>query len=411
MDEYDIVIVGGGLVGASLACALGGLQQRVAVLEASPFDSVSQPSFDARTVALAYTSKQVFSAMGLWDAISALGVAPIKTIHVSDRGHAGVTHLDSKQEGVDAFGYVVETRVLGQVLGPAMQGYENIELLCPATLKNFFHRTSHVELQVQQADMTRTIKTRLLIAADGVNSVVRRMANVKAFTRQYDQCAIIANVRCDLPHNNIAYERFTDTGPLALLPTVDPVHGDKRYALVWTAHSDQKDTLLNLSDAEFLAALQQRFGSRAGQFLEISPRHAYPLGLMQSREHVRHRMAFIGNAAHSLHPVAGQGFNLGLRDVAVLAEILQQASVTGQDPGSLATLRDYARWRRSDHWQAMATTDSLVRIFSSRFPPLMLARNLGLLALEICPPLKHLVARRAMGFVGKLPRLTRGLPL
>jgi 2-octaprenyl-6-methoxyphenol hydroxylase len=409
--DFDIVIVGGGMVGASLACALGNSPLQVAVIEASPFAASDQPSFDARTVALAYGSRQIFNSLGLWNSIADLGVTAIERIHVSDRGHAGTSHLDSQQEGVEALGYVVETRVLGQVLHQAVQAFDNVTFLCPAEVIGVTMQASRSSIVIRQGKQDQTLSTRLLVAADGGNSVIRKLLGIRTFRMDYDQSAVIANVVTDRPHGNIAYERFTDNGPMALLPSRGTEGADNTYALVWTVKRKQQDAVLTLDDAVFLQQLQQRFGDRAGRFVRASQRHVYPLGWMQSREHVRARLAIIGNAAHTLHPVAGQGFNLGLRDVAVLAQVILDGVRDGRDPGELGLLREYARWRRRDHLQTALFTDGIVRAFSTRLVPMALARNLGLTLVDILPPLKHSLARHAMGVGGKLPRLARGLRL
>jgi 2-octaprenyl-6-methoxyphenol hydroxylase len=417
--DYDVVIVGGGLVGASLACALGQLESqaglRIAVIEAAPFITATaktfQPSFDARTVALAQGSQQIFASLGLWDEIAGHGVTPIKKIHISDRGHAGIGRLDSQQEGVDALGYVVETQVLGKVLTTALSKLSNIDVFCPAHLKqlDFSHASASVTLEY--ADGKKNLRTPLVVAADGGQSMSRQLTGVKVFETDYGQHAVIANVVMDKPHNNIAYERFTDSGPMALLPSTAAEDKDNVYALVWTVDSDKSDEVAEWDEATFLKQLEDRFGTRAGRFVKASPRHVYPLKFMHAREHVRPHMAFIGNAAHTLHPVAGQGFNLGLRDVATLAQVIVDAKANDMPLGDMRVLKEYAQWRKRDHWQTSFVTDGLVRLFSSKLPPLMLARNLGLVALDMMPSVKHVVARHAMGYVGKLSRLARGLPL
>lgn len=412
--DYDLVIVGGGLVGASLACALGESDLRIAVIEAAPFiddTETYQPSFDARTVALAQGSQQIFSSMGLWEKIKELGVTPIKKIHISDRGHAGITHLDSEQENVDALGYVVETRVLGKVLTAALKQFNNVELLCPARLVDLEFSAASAQAGIEINGEQTTIRTPLLVAADGGESLARQLTGVNVFETDYGQHAVIANVAMDKAHNNLAYERFTDTGPLALLPSTASEDKDNVYALVWTVDSDKSDEVAGWDEQTFLKELQARFGTRAGRFVKASSRYVYPLKFMHAREHVRPHLAFIGNAAHTLHPVAGQGFNLGLRDVATLAQVLSEARNNNYALGDMRVLKQYAQWRKRDHWQTSLITDSLVRVFSSKLPPLMLARNMGLVVMDILPPLKHVMARHAMGYVGKLSRLARGLPL
>ena len=412
--EYDILVVGGGMVGSSLAAALSQVVDshlRIAVVESSPFNSSQQPSFDARTVALSDSSRVIFQTLGLWDEMVALGVMPIKQIHVSDRGHIGSTHMDADQQGVTALGYVVETRVIGEVLTQYIDKSENIDLICPAKVENFESTTDMATVSINRDGQINRLQAKLVVAADGGESHLRELAGIKMLNMDYGQHAVIANVRCDQPHQHIAYERFTDSGPIALLPNCDPMGSDKSYALVWTEKPLQAEEIAALDDEAFLSRLQQRFGRRAGNFCKAGSRTVYPLKFQQARESVRPRLAIIGNAAHSLHPVSGQGFNLGLRDAAVLAQVIVDVHRKGEDPGKLEHLQDYVRWRRRDQWQTALSTDSLVRIFSNDFPPLALARNLGLLALDILPPLKKRLARHAMGYIGKQPRLSRGLPL
>lgn len=425
--DFDLMIIGGGLVGASLACALADSSLRIAIIEAFPFkesDKDFQPAFDARSVALSYVSKQVFSGMGLWQSINKLGVCAIKKIHVSDRGHAGVTRLNSQDENVDALGYVVETRVIGKALFDALKKQKNVSLITPAKLLNFelITDSSFASVCIEYEGSQKTLTTKLLVAADGGDSVVRRLSGVRIKQHDYDQSAIIANVETDKPHQNQAFERFTDTGPLALLPmTGETVNNNnkensRRLSLVWTIKNSQLEKMMNWDDETFLKELKSRFGSahsssRAGNFLQVSQRFAYPLSLMRAQEHVRERLAIIGNAAHTLHPVAGQGFNLGLRDVASLSQVIIDAARENKDIGALSTLQSYADWRRRDHIQTAMATDTLVKLFSNNFLPLAAIRNLGLIVVDLVPPLKKLFARHAMGFVGKLPRLGRGLKL
>ena len=417
--DFDLIIIGGGLVGASLACALAESSLRIAIIEAFPFksdDSEYQPAFDARSVALSYTSKQVFEGMGLWSSINKLGVAPIKKIHISDRGHAGITRLNAEDENVEALGYVVETRVIGKALFEALNKQNNVTLIAPAKLKNFDLGLDSASVIIESGNENdvkeKTLSAKLLVAADGGDSVVRRLSGVRIKQRNYEQSAVIANVATDQAHINRAFERFTDDGPLALLPMAATESEANRYSLVWTVNSAAQEDMMSWDDETFLIKLKERFGERAGHFLNVSKRHVYPLSLMRAKEHVRERLAIIGNAAHSLHPVAGQGFNLGLRDVAALSEVIIDAVRNGnKDIGLLTTLQTYADWRRRDHIQTAMATDSLVRIFSNNFLPLAALRNLGLLVVDVVPPLKKVFARHAMGFVGKLPRLGRGLKL
>ncbi len=406
VQEYDVLVVGGGMVGASLACALAGLKMRVGVIEAVAFQSDAQPSYDDRVIALSCGSSRILCAMGLWSALQREGVTRIEHIHISDRGRFGAARLDRDAEGVEALGYVVESRVFGKIFGSVLAKAEGVELLCPARLKSCDVSARRVRVLVEHDGKVRDLRARVLVAADGGQSVVREQQRIKLWRAGYGQTAIIANVTPEKDHANVAYERFTDTGPLALLPMTE-----RRCSLVWTARDSEVPDLLALNDAAFLSRLQARFGNRLGRFQTTGRRVAYPLSLMHVRERVRPRLVIIGNAAHLLHPVAGQGFNLGLRDVAVLAETLSDAWREGQDPGDMAVLKKYSDARRADYLRTTSFTDGLVRTFSNTIFPLTVIRDAGLVALDVLPSLKHLLARQAMGLSGRLSRLERGLPL
>jgi 2-octaprenyl-6-methoxyphenol hydroxylase len=424
MMDYDILIVGGGMVGASLACALRDSGLKIGVVEAVPLHAAHQPSYDDRTVALAYGSQRIFAGLGLWDAIDQLGVSPIERIHISDRGRFGFTRLSAADAGLPALGYVVENRVLGAALLKTLQASANVEWLCPATLEAIELRAESAVIQVKIGETAsrpslacgprlgpigetaRTLSARLVVAADGAHSAVRQAVGIAAARTEYEQTAVVTNVTISQPHLNTAYERFTETGPLALLP----MRGNK-CAVVWSARAGEVETILGWSDEEFLARLQDRFGERLGSFTRPGRRVAYPLALTRVREQVRPRLALIGNAAHTVHPVAGQGFNLGLRDVAALAEILIDAVRAGQDIGDAAVLKKYAGWRQRDNQVMAVFTNGLIRLFSNTFPPLVAARNLGLIAVDLMLPVKRRFIRVTSGLAGRLPRLARGLPL
>ncbi|MEW5757677.1 MAG: 2-octaprenyl-6-methoxyphenyl hydroxylase [Pseudomonadota bacterium] len=403
--DYDLLIIGGGLAGASLACALARQPLRIAMIEAVPFDAAQQPAYDDRAIALSFGTRRIFEGLGLWAHIARYAT-PIEKIHVSDRGHFGFTHLDCTEEGVAALGYVVIGRELGATLTRQIQQQDNLTLFCPARLTGLNYAEDHITATVATAEGERQVRATLVAAADGGNSLVRELLNIEASSDDYGQTAIIANITPGKPHQNTAYERFTDSGPLALLPM-----SEGRCALVWTQRHADVTATMQLSDAAFLARLQERFGYRLGRLQHVGERHAYPLRLLRAKEQVRPRLALIGNAAHTIHPIAGQGFNLGIRDVSVLAEVICQARRAGQDIGALDTLQRYRHWREQDHDRVIRFTDSLVRIFSNPSKPLALARNLGLSTLDLCPPLKRLLSRQAMGLLGKQPRLNRGLPL
>ncbi len=423
--DYDILIIGGGLVGASLACALRESPLRIGVIEAVPLAASSQPSYDDRTLALAYGSKRIFDSMGCWQDI-APEATPIERIHISDRGHFGVTRLSAAEAGLPALGYVVPNRALGVALMKTLQTAKNIEWLCPTEMQNIRLNPESASVTVRHNDTgsylknplspegrgifetgsSRTLTARLVIAADGAHSAVRAALGIEAERTEYCQSAIVTVVTAGEPHGNTAYERFTDTGPLALLPLTHT-----RCAVVWSAKAEEVQTITGWSDQEFLAHLQDRFGERLGTFTRPGRRAVYPLALTRVKEQVRERLALIGNAAHTVHPVAGQGFNLGLRDVAAIAEVLMDAVRAGEDIGDLTVLRRYADWRVRDNRVTAGFTNGLIRIFSNNAFPLTLARNAGLIAVDLLPGVKRRFVRVTSGLAGRLPRLARGLSL
>jgi len=402
-QQFDLLIIGGGMVGASLACALGNQSLRVGVIEAIPFRSESQPSYDDRSIALAYGARKIFEGMGLWQQVAEI-VTPIKKIHVSDRGHFGATRMDAAREGYPALGYVVENRDLGQLFAKTLASLPNVELICPAKLQNFTINADGAEVVIERDGKIETLTTKLIVGADGGRSVVRQLAGIDHSSDDYNQNAVIANVTPGKDHQNIAYERFTDSGPLALLPM-----SEGRCSLVWTVDRDNVEDVMALDDDAFLSQLQQRFGMRLGTLQKVGRRNAYPLALVRAVEHIRPRLALIGNAAHVLHPIAGQGFNLGIRDVAALAQVIVEAK--DDDIGALAVLNQYDAWRKRDQDCVTGLTDGLVRIFSNQITPLVIGRNSGLLAMDMIPPVKRMLMRQTMGLAGKLPKLARGIPL
>lgn len=401
VNTCDVVIVGGGLVGASLACALEQSGLSVAIIETHPLNSQSQPCYDDRTVALSYGSRIIFESMGVWPLL-AERVEPIKTIHISDRGHFGVTRLRHDEEGVEALGYVAENRVLGEVLYQRLANNKKLQLHCPAKLTALEQQADCVKVQYQENGKTFSLQARLLVAADGVSSQVREMLQIGVSKQDYQQTAVITNVTPGQPHQNVAYERFTDTGPLAFLPMTR-----NRCSVVWTVSAAQAEELARISDDEFLKQLQQRFGYRLGRLKKSGQRHIYPLALVEATQVVRGRVVVVGNAAHTLHPVAGQGFNLALRDIALLAEMM----VSGENVGAETMLQSYEAMRKKDKQRVYRFTDMLVKMFSNDIRPLAHLRAAGLIAADLMPPVKHQLARQSMGLSGRMSRLARRLSL
>ncbi len=406
ITDYDVLIIGGGVVGASLVCALYGLNLRIGLVEAAELNISEHPSYDDRTLALAQGTRRIFQTLGLWAALEST-TTPIHHIHISDRGGVGFAHLNSHDEGVDALGYVVEARNIGAALLDRLATLSNVGLLCPAKLQTLtIEKDAACAVVSLGGDRTVVCRTKLLVAADGTHSLVREQLGIAALRWSYDQHAVIANVTPALPHQNVAYERFTEEGSVALLPM-----GDNRCAVVCAVNDADIDHVMKLDDVGFAALLHERFGDRLGDFLRIGRRQAYPLFLLKAREHARDRVAIVGNAAHTLHPLAGQGFNLGIRDVAALAEVVAHAQNAGEDIGHLAVLSRYADWRRWDQRQTIGFTDALHRVFTNPLMPVRAARNLGLLAFDMLPSVKRRLARQMMGLDGRVSKLARGLPL
>jgi 2-octaprenyl-6-methoxyphenol hydroxylase len=402
--DYDVLIIGGGMVGGSLACAVASQGLRVGLVEAKPPPTVThQSNYDERSLALAYGTCRVFQGLGLWESLQAKAT-PILTIHISERGKPGIARLSHREEGVAALGHVLAATDIGNMLATRLAELQGVDVLCPAHLETVIIRPEAAYATLRLPDRTLNCTARLLVAADGARSRVCRQLGIDHVRWDYSQTAIVANVTPKLHHRNAAYERFTASGPLALLPM-----SQGRCAVVCTVKNSDAEAVLSLDDNAFLAFLQARFGDRLGPFLKTGRRQGYPLLMSRSREHIRHRLAVIGNAAHTLHPVAGQGFNVGIRDVAALAEVISDAQRLGQDVGDRTVLERYNAWRRWDQGRSLLFTDGLARLFTN--PWLSPMRNLGLMAFDILPAAKHLLARQTMGLEGRLPRLARGLPL
>lgn len=408
-DRYDIIIAGGGMIGASMALALAPLGLRIAVVEAIARKSGEQPSFDDRSTALSRSTQRMFEAMGLWpDVIAA--ATPIRNIHVSDKGRFGFSHISAEQQGVEALGYVVINRVLGSVLQSKIAGLDSIDILCPARIIGVELGPDSAVAMVK-ADNSRKISNlscSLLIAADGANSTVRAMLGISAQTSEYGQHAVVGNLLPEKSLDNCAFERFTSQGPLAILPVADD-----RAGFVWTVSEHDAQRVLALDDADFLAEIQSEFGYRLGRFSRVGKRAAYPLVLSKAVRLTATRSVLVGNSAHGLHPVSAQGFNLGMRDVAALCDCVADAlGASGTvDAGDEQLLQRYATWRHSDQSKLVTFTDGLVRIFGSARAPIRILRDIGMIGFDLIPGVRSLFVKHTMGLAGRLPRLSRGVPL
>ncbi|MDR9438262.1 MAG: 2-octaprenyl-6-methoxyphenyl hydroxylase [Halomonas sp.] len=394
-SQVDIAIIGGGLVGASLGCALAALVERaglrVAVIEAAPLqpqlDEPWQPSFDARASAIAGGSARHFTHLGVWERMAEMA-APIRTIHVSERGRLGVTRLRAAELGVEALGYVIPNAWMGRVLHDRLSELP-LDWHCPARVEAIHPVAEGYRLQLSDGS---ELEAGLTVLADGGRSGLKERLGIDSHERPYDQVALIASVEVSRPHEGVAYERFTSAGPIALLP----LQG-QAMELIWTHERGQEERRLALSDGDFLAELQQAFGDRAGHFRRVGRRHAYPLALITARETARPGLAVLGNAAHALHPVAGQGFNLALRGVMDLVAAIGAGIERGETAGSTVVLQDFEARRDADRDNVIRFSDGLIRLFGLDLPLLSHARAAGLVGLNLAGPLRRGLARRAMG--------------
>jgi 2-octaprenyl-6-methoxyphenol hydroxylase len=400
--RYDVAIVGGGMVGASLALALQQTPLKVLAIEAHPPESALQPSFDDRTTALGNGARRILEALGAWPQIAAAAGA-IRSIHVSDAGRFGFARLEAAEHQLEAFGYTVSNRHIGAALWQALRAGGRIELACPARLLAIDVETGGVRLRIAAgAGGERTVSAALVVAADGAHSLVRQAAGIPSNDSDYGQVAVVANLRTDRPAAGIAYERFSRSGPMALLPL-----RTGHYTAVWALEPTAAAAAQACEPARFCEQLQSSFGWRVGRILEVGHRAGYRLELLRALDQTAPRVALIGNAAQALHPVAAQGFNLGLRDAAVLAELIASAA----DPGAPAILAQFAARRAADRRGMIAFTDTLVKLFGEQRAAAAGVRNLGLLLFDVSAPAKRALARLSFGFGGTLPRLSRGLPL
>ena len=405
--DYDVVIAGGGMIGTSLALALAPLGLRIAIVEAVARGAAMQPSFDDRSTALSRSTQRMFEAMELWDGIQAASTA-IRSIHVSDKGRFGFSHINADEQNVDALGYVVINRVLGEVLQEALSADLSVELICPARIAAFGPGPDTVTATlIHEGGKSQQVTSRLLVAADGANSSVRDMMGISALQTKYGQHAVVGNLLPEKPLDNVAYERFTDVGPLAVLPIAD-----QRAAFIWTVTDADAERVLELDDEAFLTELQSAFGNRLGIFSRVGKRAAYPLALSKALRLTATRSVLVGNAAHGLHPVAAQGFNLGMRDVAALCDCIADACTDKDaDIGDQELLQRFASWRKADQTKLVRFTDGLVHLFTSKKLPLRFLRNAGMLGFDLIPGVRSEFARHTMGLAGRLPRLSRGVPL
>ncbi len=414
-ERFDLAIVGAGLSGSVLALAAGRAGLRVALIDRLPLEAMTAAGFDGRTTAIAYTSQRLFEAIGVWGDVAARA-EPILDIRISDAGHAGKAspfflHFDHREAAADPeaknappMGWIVENRFLRGALLRRLADCASVELIAPAEVVDTERNADRARLTLKDG---RHIEARLIASAEGRMGTMREDAGIGARSWSYNQIAIVVVARHEQPHRGVAQEKFLPGGPFAILPMTDGANGEHRSSIVWTEKADLAKRLLELDTGRFQAEFARRFGDHLGAVGTIGPRWWFPLGLVHADRYIEQRLVLVGDAAHGIHPIAGQGYNLGVRDIAALVEVLVDAKQLGLDIGGADTLQRYVLWRRTDNFVMVAATDLLNRLFSNDSKPLRAARDLGLATVNRIPPLRRFFVRHAMGMVGELPRLIR----
>jgi len=402
--EFDVVIVGAGMVGATTALGISGLGLSVLLVDSFAFKNTGlsyTPSYDARSTAISWGSKEILNQLGVWSTVSE-HVSPISHVHVSEKGRFGVTRMSAEELKFDALGYVVPNQWLGQCLLQKLED-KQVPLCAPAKVTHIVreneHQLIHLESVGVSPAITKRIHAHLMVIADGTNSSTAELLGIESEIEAYGQHALIANITTELPNDGVAYERFTKQGPLALLPLTATTS-----ALVWTHDSDSVQGFLDMDDKVFCTALQNAFGERLGKITRSGTRNAYPLRLVRAKEQFRPGVVLLGNAAHSLHPVAGQGFNLALRGVASCLEMLKKADQAQHDIGGISGLKRFNDDLANDQAKTIVFSDQVVKLFGHHSSLVGLVRDAGLVALDNLPMLKSLFASQAMGLAGKKAR-------
>lgn len=397
-DDYDLLIAGGGLAGNCLALALKDSGLRMAIIEAQSREQLHDSPAGDRALALAAGTVNMLQALGIWQGVKQAATA-IKNIHISDKGHFGKTRLSSRQQGLEALGYVICARNIEDHVAKLVE-QSGIPQLCPARVAGLMSGTDKVNVSLKKDQQSLNVSASLLVGADGGNSSVRKLLEISQQVTEYGQTALVTTIKSTLPHNNTAFERFTSSGPLAVLPLAE-----NHSAIVWTRTHEDAQALMAGGEDDFIQQLQSCFGYKLGELTLTAPRRAFPLSLIRAQTMVTGRTVIIGNAVHQLHPVAGQGFNLGLRDVVQLAEMLLFQHEKQLDLGSSELLNKYALCRQQDHDKTINFTNNVVKIFSNDWLALAAVRNTGLTLLDHLPFAKKILTRHATGMAERMPRV------
>ncbi len=403
-ERFDVAIVGGGIAGTTLAAILGDAGLAVALIERQAPAALEASTYDGRTTAITFGSRRILEGASLWAGLEA-DSCPIDEIRVADGFSPLFLHFDSREVGDDPLGSIIENRLIRRALHRRIQVLRTVTHIAPATVAALDMSGSLARLSLADG---REVAAELVVGADGRDSFIRAATGIETIGWKYNQDAIVTIMGHERPHGNVAVENFLPPGPFATLPMTDATDGTHRSSIVWTDHRDRVPLYAKLEGEAFAAELQRRTGEWLGRVWEIGPRFTYPLSLRHARRYVGPRAALIADAAHVIHPIAGQGLNLGMRDIGLLAELLVDHRRTGLDLGDPLLLRRYERTRRLDNIAFSATTDILDRLFSNDIPPIRLARRVGLGAVNQIPPLRRFFMRRAMGAAGALSRLGRG---
>jgi len=397
---YDVLIIGGGMVGSALACALGDTALKVAVLDRAPAATPAGDGYDQRVSAMTLASQALFENVGAWEGMTRRRVSPVREMRIWDAGGSGSIHFNAAEIGEACLAWIIENSVIQAALVERLHQYTNVHYLCPVEAADIALADDGANVTLQDG---RRLRARLLVGADGADSTVRRAAGIETQSLNLNQKGIVATVTTEKPHGQVARQRFLVTGPLAFLPLDEP----HTCSIVWSADTMRADQLLALDNAAFMSELQQTFGEPLGKIQTIGPRAGFPLALSHAKAYTAPHLALVGDAAHTVHPLAGQGVNLGFLDAAALAEVLLDAVAKQKEIGAHAVLRRYERWRKGDNLAMISVTGGFRYLFGNDLPGVRQLRNLGLDLTNTVTPMKNLIMRRASGLEGDLPRLAR----